>query len=83
MRAIPADQLPSTATGVVRTVSFWERLAKALDAYFAARSKLRVSPMALRRSSRELARCRRLMHSAGAVPADTGFGDRPVAGTRS
>ena len=49
---------------------FWQRLAHALDEYFAERSKRAVPATILRRSHRELTRCRRLMHRAG----ETGLG---------
>jgi hypothetical protein len=49
---------------------FWRRLADVLDARFAGRSQRVVPEAALRRSRREVARCRRLMHRAYAGVAE-------------
>jgi hypothetical protein len=67
MSVIPADQ-PLAA--VAKPGGFWQRLAHSLDAYFAERSKRAVPATILRRSHRELTRCRRLMHRRG----ETGLG---------
>lgn len=57
MSAIPVDE-PS---GTVERPGFWQKLARALDAFFAVRTKRAVPEVALRRSTHEVARCRRLM----------------------
>jgi len=77
MSVVSADQLP-TANTVAQPLRFWQRLAQALDEHFAERSKRAVPAIILRRSRRELARCRRLVHRSG----ETGLGACPVAGTR-
>ena len=69
MRAIPPDQRPTS--GPVPE-GIWQHLAKALEAYFARRRKGEVSATILRRSSYEVARCRRLMHRSG-PPGDACF----------
>ena len=45
----------------------WQRLARAVDAYCAQRSKRMVPGTALRRSRREMNRCRRLVRKPAAV----------------
>jgi hypothetical protein len=47
---------------------FWQRLARALDASFAGRSKHAMSVGALRRSRRDIERCRRLLRRGDRVP---------------
>jgi hypothetical protein len=69
MSVFAADELPRTFEGV--KPGFWRRLARALDASFANRSK-RVMPVdALRRSRRDIERCRRLLR--GGVDVPVGF----------
>jgi len=66
MSVIPADE-PS---------GFWRKLAQALDARFADRSLRAVPAAALRRSKREVARCRRLMHKTSASAVEGSLGGR-------
>ena len=77
MSVVSADQLP-TASTVAQPLQFWQRLAQALDEHFAERSKRAVPAIILRRSRRELARCRRLVHRSG----DTGPSVSPMTETR-
>jgi hypothetical protein len=69
MSVIPPDQRPTSGAP---PEGFWQHLAKAIEAYFARRRNGAVSATLLRRSSYELARCRRLMHGSG-PPGDVGF----------
>jgi hypothetical protein len=78
MSVVPADEPPSASTVAAQPLGFWQRLAQALDEHFAERSKRAVPAITLRRSRRELARCRRLVHRSG----ESGLGVSPVAGTR-
>lgn len=50
---------------------FWQKLAQALDAFFAVRTKRAVPEAALRRSTHEVARCRRMILKGATVPAPT------------
>ena len=78
MSVLAADELPRAFEGVVKP-GFWQRLARALDASFANRSKRAMPVDALRRSRRDIERCRRLLrrdvrvpvgsHSAAVAPA--------------
>ena len=77
MSVVSADQLP-TASTVAQPLRFWQRLAQALDEHFAERSKRAVPAIILRRSRRELARCRRLVHRSG----DTGPSVSPMTESR-
>jgi hypothetical protein len=77
MSAVSADQLP-TASTVAQPLRLWQRLAQTLDEHFAERSKRAVPAIILRRSRRELARCRRLVHRSG----DTGPSVSPMTETR-
>jgi hypothetical protein len=52
--------------------SVWRRLAQAVDAYCARRSKQMVPGPALRRSRREMNRCRRLVHKPVAIRIEDG-----------
>jgi len=72
MSAVPVDEPP----GTLKRPDFWQKLARALDAFFAVRTKRAVPEAALRRSTHEVARCRRLMlkgatttSAAATVPA--------------
>jgi hypothetical protein len=76
MSAIPPDQRPTSGAA---PEGFWQHLARALEAYFAGRRNGAVSATLLRRSSYELARCRRLMHRSG-PPGDAGFRGSTAAG---
>jgi hypothetical protein len=54
---------------ITRTApGFWSRLVQAFDDYLAERTKRTFPEVTLRRSKREIDRCRRLMREAAAVP---------------
>jgi hypothetical protein len=76
MSAIPPDQRPTSGPA---QEGIWQQLATAFEAYFARRRKGAVSATLLRRSSYELAQCRRLMHRSG-PPGDAGFRGSTAAG---
>jgi hypothetical protein len=78
MSIISADQPPSASTVAAQPLRFWQRFAQTLDEHFAERSKGAVPAMILRRSLRELARCRRLVRRSG----ETGLSNSPMTGTR-
>jgi hypothetical protein len=75
---LAADELSRAFEGVVKP-GFWQRLARVLDTSFANRSKRAMPVDALRRSRRDIERCRRLLrrdlrvpvgsHSAAVTPA--------------
>jgi hypothetical protein len=71
MSVFAVDDLPSAFEGAARP-GFWQRLARALDASFANRSKRAMPVDAFRRSRRDIERCRRLMRSGLRVPAGAG-----------
>jgi hypothetical protein len=50
---------------------FWQKLARALDASFANRSKRAMPIDALRRSRRDIERCRRLLRRDVRVPIES------------
>ena len=80
MSVIPADQpVPRTTTSAAEPLGFWRRLARAVDEYFAKRSMRAVPATTLRRSRRDLARCRMLMQR----PSETAPAAPIVAGPRS
>jgi hypothetical protein len=64
---LAADELPHAFEGVVNP-GFWRRLVRALDASFANRSKRAIPTDALRRSRRDIERCRRLLRRDVRVP---------------
>jgi hypothetical protein len=68
MSVIRVDAPPNTAAGKQLPGSFWQRLAPALDEYFAKLTKRTVPEATLRRSRQEFERCRRLMHKTSMVP---------------
>ena len=78
MSVLAADELPPVFEGVVKP-GFWQRLARALNASFANRCKRAIPVDVLRRSRRDIERCRRLLrrdvrarvgsHSAVIAPA--------------
>jgi hypothetical protein len=72
MSVIPVDAPSDTGGGKPMPEGFWQRLALALDEYFAQRTKRTVPAATLRRSRQDFERCRRLMHktSMAAVTAD-------------
>ena len=67
MSVLAADKLPDAFEGVMEP-GFWRRLARALDARFANRSKRAMPTDALRRSRRDIERCRRLLRRDVRVP---------------
>jgi hypothetical protein len=67
MSVVAVDDLPSACEGAAKT-GFWQRLARALDASFANRSKRAMPVDAFRRSRRDIERCRRLLRSGVRVP---------------
>jgi hypothetical protein len=78
MSVLAAHEMPSAFEGVMKP-GLWRRLARVLDASFANRSKRAMPIDALRRSRRDIERCRRLVrrdvrlpvgsHSAVIAPA--------------
>jgi hypothetical protein len=69
MSAFPAAERFGAIDRALRPKTFWQRFAQALDAYFAYRSRQAVPVIALRRSKREIDRCRQLMHKGSAMAA--------------
>ena len=67
MSVLAADKLPDAFEGVMEP-GFWRRLARALDARFANRSKRAMPTDALRRSRRDIERCRRPLRRDVRVP---------------
>ena len=75
MSVILVDAPPDTG-GKPISGSFWQRLALALDEYFAQRTKRTVPEATLRRSRQDLARCRRLMHKTSMAAVAAGAARR-------
>ena len=67
MSVFAVDDLASALAGPLRP-GFWQRLARALDASFANRSKHAMPVGSFRRSRRDIERCRRLLRSGVRVP---------------
>ena len=67
MSVLAAGELHHAFEGVLKP-GFWRRLARALDASFANRSKRTMLTDALRRSRRDIERCRRLLRRDVRVP---------------
>ena len=67
MSVLAADELPRAFEGVVKP-GFWQTSARALDASLANRSKRAMPVDALRRSRRDIERCRRLLRTSVRVP---------------
>jgi hypothetical protein len=67
MSVVAADELRHAFEGVLKR-GFWLRLARALDASLANRSKRAIPTDALRRSRRDIERCRRLLRRDVRVP---------------
>ena len=68
MSVFAVDDLTSAFEDAARP-GFWRRLACALDASFANRSKRGMPVDAFRRSRRDIERCRRLLRSGVRLPA--------------
>lgn len=60
--SVMSVHLPPAAGRARKPRGFWQRLALAVDRYFADRTKLAVPQATLRRSRQEFERCRRLLH---------------------
>jgi hypothetical protein len=69
MRTSPARTEPDPASTARTAPGFWSKLAQAFDDYLAERTKRTVPEVTLRRSQREIDRCRRLMHKPAGAPA--------------
>jgi len=67
MSVLPADEPPRMFGGAAKP-GFWHRLAQALDARFEYRSKRAMPAAALRRSRRDIERCRQLLRKGVRVP---------------
>jgi hypothetical protein len=67
MSVFAVHDLPSAFERAAKP-GFWQVLARALDASFVNRSKRVVSIDALRRSRRDVERCRRLLRTGVRVP---------------
>jgi hypothetical protein len=68
----------AAADAVARPLRFWRRLAEAFDDYLAERTKRAIPEFTLRRSKREIDRCRRLMHRNAMAPAAVNANHRRV-----
>jgi hypothetical protein len=77
MRTSPAHTEPDPASITRTTPGFWSKLAQAFDHYLAERTKRTFPEVTLRRSKREIDRCRRLMHKAARVPVAVRFNRAP------
>jgi hypothetical protein len=73
MSVLAADELPRAFECVVKP-RFWQRLARALDTGFANRSKRAMAVDALRRSRRDIERCRRLLRRGVRMPVGSDSG---------
>lgn len=84
MGVIPGTQRPrnetrlanmlDAANGAANPESFWQRFARALDGYLIDRSRQALPATTLRRSRRDIDRCRRLLHAAGVTGAEASIG---------
>jgi len=68
MSVIPVDEPPGAANGGAKPPGFWRRLAQSLDELFLDRTRRAVPEHTLRRSRREIRRCRRLMLKGALAP---------------
>ena len=68
MSAIPVNEAPEAVAAQARPAGFWQHLVRALDRYFVDRTKRAVPAVTLRRSKREIDRCRRLLHKNAMAP---------------
>lgn len=85
MSDIPVEEPPGTIDSEAKPRGFWQRLARALDEHFVARTKRVVPEVTLRRSRYDVNRCRRLMHKSSPAPAEASISrvsQRRVAQTR-
>lgn len=71
MSVLLVGEVPRVAAHAAKR-SVWQTLARAVDAYCARRSKQVVQGPALRRSRRDMNRCRRLVHKPVAVRFEAG-----------
>jgi hypothetical protein len=78
MSVLLVGELPRVFAGVAKR-GVWQRLARAVDAYCAERSKRMVPGTALRRSKREMNRCRRLVRKPAAVRIEDSAGTSRAA----
>jgi len=62
MSVVPVGETSDVFAGAAKQ-GVWEKLAQAVDAYCARRFERTVSDIALRRSKREIARCRQLVQN--------------------
>jgi len=67
MRTNPARTEPDPPSITRTAPGFWSRLVKAFDDYLAERTKRTFPEVILRRSKREIDRCRRLVPEAAPV----------------
>jgi hypothetical protein len=70
MSVLAADERPR-AFEVTAKLGFWQRLARALDASIANRSKRAMPVAAFRRSRRDIERCRRLLRRDVRAPGSS------------
>jgi len=82
MSVLAGDELPRAFEGVVKP-GFWQRLARALDESFANRSKRAIPVAVLRRSRRDIERCRRLLRRDLARAGRVTFRCHSAGGFRS
>lgn len=77
MGVIPSDKEDRVANGAGKPLTFWQRIARALDGLAAQRSQKAVPAIALLRSKHDIDRCRRLMLEASrAAPTIDDHGAR-------
>jgi hypothetical protein len=71
--------IPVTVGGKTRPAGFWQRFARALDGYLLDRSRQALPATVLRRSRRDIDRCRRLVHAAGVTATAASLGNGRLA----
>jgi hypothetical protein len=83
MSVIPFDVKPRGPADALKARGLWQRIARALDGYFVARTRRAVPEVTLRRSRHEVNRCRRLARKNSAAPLDATVGRGGVQAGRN
>jgi hypothetical protein len=76
-----ADEQSGAVDRAANPQRLWQRLARALDAYFVDRSRRAMPAATLRRSKHKIDRCRRLMRKSAATASAATISSRRLART--
>ena len=73
MSVLPVDAARRATGSARKSEGFWQSLVLALDQHFVDRTRRAVPAVTVRRSKRDMDRCRRLLRKSATAPRQAGL----------